>query len=58
MDKEIIAEATKAALDAVKTERDGRQKLTEDLLFHIVGASRRSRGGLRGFCRAWRPCRF
>ena len=36
MDKEIILQATRAALDEVREANEGRQKLTEDLLYRMV----------------------
>ena len=36
MDRDFITEATKAALDEVRELHEGRQRLTEDLLYRMV----------------------
>ena len=40
MDKDLIIEATRAALDEVATEREGVQRLTEDLLYRLIERDR------------------
>ena len=40
MDKDLILEATRAALDEVAAEREGVQRLTEDLLYRLIERDR------------------